>query len=380
MSDLFDEIERRAEARRGWSRRHFLGLGAAVGGAVFLGACGGDDDSASGGGGGGSGEKMDVDSITIANWGGTTSDGMVRAWAQPFTQKYGVQVKVVSPVDYGKVRTQVESKKVTWDWIDAEGWFPYGNPDLIEKLDHDYIGVQKADFVDGIPDAVRPDGLSSYLTAYVIAYNTEKKGAHPKNWQEFFDPKAVPGKRSIYNWPYGMVELALLGDGVAFDDLYPLDLDRAFNKMDSIRDDLMFFNTGAESQQQLISGAADFVSPWNNRVGYLAQGGLPVAIEWNQGLNINAFHVVIKGAGKAKRATEAYIKTAMDPKNQADMALYSGYAPTMKAALPMVDDKIRPHLVTTEENYAKTIGFIDDEWWGKNLTDVSAKWTDWASS
>jgi spermidine/putrescine-binding protein len=94
---------------------------------------------------------------------------------------------------------------------------------------------------------------------------------------------------------------------------------------------------------------------------------------------INAYHVVIKGS-KAKEATEAYIKTALDPKNQADMALYSGYAPTTKAGNDQVEDKLKPWLPTTEENFGKAVGFLDDEWWGENLGDVSEKWTEWASS
>lgn len=360
------------------SRRQLLGAGAAMGSAVVLGACG-DDEKPAAGGGGDSAQDLGVDAITIANWGGTTADGMMRAWAEPFTKQTGVKVNQVSPVDYGKVRSQVESDKVTWDWIDAEGWFPFGNPDLVEKLDMDFIGVTEADILDDIPSSVRPDGIASYVTAYVIAYSSERDGGHPKNWQEFFDPKAIPGKRSIYNWPYGMVDIVLLGDGVPYEDLYPLDLDRAFNKLDSMRDDLMFFNTGAESQQQLVSGSADFLSPWNNRVGYLAQGGLPVAIEWTDAMLIGAYHVVIKGS-KAKRATEQFIKTALEPQKQADMALYSGYAPTRKDAIDLVDEKVRPWLPTQEDNLGKSAGFLNDEWWGANLSDVSAKWTEWASS
>jgi putative spermidine/putrescine transport system substrate-binding protein len=166
---------------------------------------------------------------------------------------------------------------------------------------------------------------------------------------------------------------------VPYESLYPLDLDRAFNKLDSIRDDLMFFNTGAESQQQLVSGSADFLAMWNNRVGYLGQGGLPVAIEWNQNLRIRAYHVVIKGS-KAKKATEAFIQTALEPNAQAQMALWSGFAPSRVAGNALVEPKLRPWLPTEPENWQKGVGFLDDKWWGENLTKVSEKWTAWASS
>jgi putative spermidine/putrescine transport system substrate-binding protein len=382
-NDRIDEGELRMSGFADWadevSRRRFLGVGAAAVGSAVLFGCGSSGGGSKSSTGIAAASFDGVDSITIANWGGTTAEGMMRAWAAPFTKKTGIKVTQVSPVDYSKVRSQVESGNVTWDWIDAEGWFPFGEPDLLDTLDAAALGYKDSDFVEGLTDAIIPNGIASYLTSYVIGYKSDRKGAHPSNWEEFFDTKAVPGKRSIYNWPYGMVDIVLLGDGVPYEDLYPLDLDRAFNKLDSMRDDLMFFNTGAESQQQLVSGSADFLSPWNNRVGYLAQGGLPVAIEWTDAMLIGAYHVVIKGS-KAKRATEQFIKTALEPQKQADMALYSGYAPTRKDAIDLVDEKVRPWLPTQEDNLGKSAGFLNDEWWGANLSDVSAKWTEWASS
>ena len=52
-----------------------------------------------------------------------------------------------------------------------------------------------------------------------------------QGWRDFFDPAAVPGTRVTYDIAqYGLLEAALMGDGVAPGDLYPLDLDRAFDR------------------------------------------------------------------------------------------------------------------------------------------------------
>jgi putative spermidine/putrescine transport system substrate-binding protein len=106
---------------------------------------------------------------------------------------------------------------------------------------------------------------------------------------------------------------------------------------------------------------------------------MPVAIEWTDALRIRAYHVVIKGSPH-KKATEEFIKTALVPENQAEMALFSGYAPTLTAAMDKVDPKIRPYLPTEPANWAKGVGFMDDKWWGENLTKVTKRWTAWASS
>jgi putative spermidine/putrescine transport system substrate-binding protein len=365
------------------SRRRFLGLGAGLvvaGSSGLLAACG-DDGAGSAGTSAASGgaKNLGVDRLTLVNWGGTSSDAMVRAWVDPFKQATDLEVNVVSPTDYGKLKSQVDGGKVTWDVVDVEGFFMFQGADerLLEPLDMDVIGVSEADMVD-MPDPILKNGIVNYLTSYVIAYKADAK-AHPTSWEEFFDPAAVPGKRMIYNWPYGMVELALLGDGVPFDQLYPLDVDRAFKKLDSIKGDLAFWNTGAESQQALVSGTADFVVPWNNRAGYLISGGLPVAIEWADNLQIRGGMVVPKGAPGAKAGME-FIKTSLEPQRQAEMALGSGYGPVVKAANDLVDEKIRPTLSTTPENLEKSVGFIDDRWWAKNLTKVSEQWTNWAAS
>ena len=57
-----------------------------------------------------------------------------------------------------------------------------------------------------------------------------------------FDTKKFPGKRTFYKWSApGVIEIALLADGVPADKLYPLDLDRAFKKLDTIKSDIVWW-------------------------------------------------------------------------------------------------------------------------------------------
>ena len=46
-----------------------------------------------------------------------------------------------------------------------------------------------------------------------------------------------------------MFEFALMADGVKPDELYPLDLARATKKLETIKDDIVFWTSGAESQE-----------------------------------------------------------------------------------------------------------------------------------
>ncbi|MBA2697365.1 MAG: extracellular solute-binding protein [Nocardioidaceae bacterium] len=58
----------------------------------------------------------------------------------------------------------------------------------------------------------------------------------PATWVDFFDTKKFPGKRTFPKSIYaGTAEIALMADGASRDDLYLIDFDRAFAKLDETR-------------------------------------------------------------------------------------------------------------------------------------------------
>lgn len=360
----------------GISRRAVLGGALGIGGVAALAACGGAKSSTSSAK---AVEEFGIDSFSIATWGGTSEAAFLEAWGKPFTAATGLSIKT-NTIDYGKFKTQVDTGRLQWDWFDCETYFALGNSELFESMDYDRLGVSKDDFIEVPNDrgqVVTDVGFVNYWTSWVSAYRTDHAGPRPKSWEQFFDVGAIPGRRSVYNWPVGMVEIALLADGVAPEDLYPLDLDRAFAKYDSIRDDLVFWNTAAESQQFLVNKGADFVVTWNNRIGNLAKQGTPVAIEWEGNLRSFSSHTVPKGA-RSSEATYAWIQQSLDPANQAKLASFGGCAPTLKAAAELVDPEIRPWLNTEPEALEKSAGGLDEAWWGKNINDVTTAWYEWA--
>jgi putative spermidine/putrescine transport system substrate-binding protein len=310
--------------------------------------------------------------ITIANYGGSTGAGEQGSWGKKFTEMTGIEVKQAAPMDYGKFKAMVLAKNITWDWLDAEGFFPFGNEELLDPLDYGVVGVKREDLFD-LEDAMLPQALCSYLTSYALAYRTDHAGPVPSSWAEFFDTKAFPGKRSLYNFPYGMLEAALLGDGVDAKSLYPLDLDRAFKKIDSIKSDLVFWNTGAESQQYLVNGTVDFIVGWTTRLAHLAQTGVPVGIKWNQHLVIRSYHVLPKG-GPKRDAAMRFVAAAFDSEAQVRMAQLAGGAPTLRRAQDMIPSSLAPFLPTAPGNWEQRVA-LSDRWWGANLDRVEKEWT-----
>ena len=72
--------------------------------------------------------------------------------------------------------------------------------------------------------------------------------------------------RSLYKWANGSLEAALMADGVAGDALYPLDMDRALTKIQSIKEDSLYWGSGSEAHSMVVNGGGvyghDLAKPW----------------------------------------------------------------------------------------------------------------------
>lgn len=325
------------------------------------------------------GEAPPATTLTLVTWGGTTADGIKSAIADPFTKESGIATNVTEPVDYGKYTAMVQQNQVTWDWADLEAFFVIQHLDWWAPTDTSVVKIDQNDVIK-LPGSqgTGAQGLiptGSY--SFAIAYRTDTEKPHPTTWAQFFDTSAFPGKRAVYNSPYGMLEVALLADGVPYDQLYPLDVARAERKLDSVRGDLVFWNSGAELQQIMTSGEADYAFAWNNRIADIQKKGSPVAIEWNQNLQDGGFNVTAKN-GPHVTDTMKYFAFSSQPQIQADYAKTTGYSPAFKSAFALLPDADKPFYNAYPENMTKAAGSINLDWWGKNYDDVVARWTTWA--
>ncbi|NBN99433.1 MAG: ABC transporter substrate-binding protein, partial [Flavobacteriia bacterium] len=223
-----------------------------------------------------------ADQIVFTAWGGTTQDAQKKAFAQTFTSKTGVEVLQDGPTDYGKLKAMVESDNVTWDVVDVEMDFAIvaAKQGLLEPIDFNVVDKSKID-----PRFAADHFVGSFYYSFVIGYNKDVLKKAPQKWADLFDMATFPGKRTFYKWSApGALEIALLADGVTPEKLYPLDLDRAFKKLDTIKKNILWWGSGAESQQFLASGEAPIGMFWNGRIFAIQQEGGNVDTAWGQNL------------------------------------------------------------------------------------------------
>ncbi|SNT38699.1 putative spermidine/putrescine transport system substrate-binding protein [Actinomadura meyerae] len=343
-----------------------LAIASAAGLAVALSACGG-------------GSGASDSSLTVTMWGGAAQKAHVDSYFTPWAKTKNVTIKQDSPTDYAKIKAQVEAGKVSWGPTEVEPNFANTAcaAGLLEKLPQDILDKAKA---TGVAESqLGPCAIPILQYSFTIAYNSKTfSGAHPTTWAEFFDTQRFPGKRGF--WKYatgGMFEAALLADGVKPDQLYPLDIDRAFRKLESIKRDIVFFDTGDQMTQMLASGEAPLVQAWSGRIFQARQAGEKVANEWKDNLVSYDQIVVPKGYPNKDLAFE-WMRWFLDnPKAQAADAEASIYGPASEKALDLVPEAVRKELPGFPANAQGSAGLVDYGYWAENYDGVTERLNAW---
>ena len=313
-----------------------------------------------------------AEEMVFTSWGGTTQDAQKKAWVESFQKETGITVKLDGPTDYGKLKAMVDSGNVDWDVVDVEGDFAVAaaKQGLLEPLDFSVIKKGELD-----PRFTGADYVGSFYYSFALGYNKgAMNGKEPKTWADLFDEKTYPGKRTFYKWSApGVLEIALLADGVAPDKLYPLDLDRAFKKLDTIKSDIVWWSGGAQSQQLLASGEAPLGAFWNGRVFSVQKDEPDVGLSWNQNLTAADYLVVPKGA-KHKAAAMKFLAEATAPKPQATFAELTNYAPIDTASAKLMPPT---QAATLPDRHTDGQINLDMNYWAAHRDEIATRWYAW---
>jgi putative spermidine/putrescine transport system substrate-binding protein len=315
------------------------------------------------------------DQITFVSQGGAYQKAQTVAILDPAAKKLDITVNQDSiPDAWPVIKTQVASGKPTWDVVDVPTGYCLrgGEQGLIEKLD-----FAKLPNAAAMPENYR----SPYSVAYefyssVLAYSQTKypAGAAPDSWADFWDVKKFPGRRALRNHPLATLEAALMADGVAPDKLYPLDVDRAFKKLEEIKPYItVWWTSGAQSAQLLNDGEVDMVMAWNGRVSALAGEGAKVGFTYNQGILQNTSLCILKDAPNLPTAVR-FLNEAVDPVNQANLPLHIDYGPANPKAFEtgVIKPERVAQLPSAPEN-ARKQALMSYAWWSSPAGEAAEK-------
>ncbi len=314
--------------------------------------------------------------ITVASGGGVYQDAQRAAFFAPTAEKMGITILEASTNGLPEIRVQVQSGAPSWDIANtaAEECAIGSKEGLFEPLDP---AVVISDGID--PLLVGPDWIANLYYSTVMAWNTEtigEDGVVPQSWADFYDTDKFPGDRAIYDHPRGNLEAALLADGVKPEDLYPLDVERAFKKLEEIKPDItVWWASGAQSAQLLKDGEVDLIQIWNGRAAAAINDGAPGAFNYEQGIMMADCFVIPKGAPNKDLAMKA-LGYFVAPEQQALLPLHIAYGPINSKAFDVpgvLTDEMKANVNSSPENAAKQI-VLDVAWWGDNGAEMMERW------
>ncbi len=303
--------------------------------------------------------------IVLANAGGDAASAMQKVLAEPYTKAVPATKVVVDgtlPAS-AKIKAMVEAKHTTWDICDRNlpAALELGEQGLLEPIDYTIVDKAKVR-----PEHAAKWGCGSYIFSNVIAYQAGAFGGRkPMTWKDFWNVKDFPGKRGLRKHIDGQLEAALLADGVAPKDLYPLDLKRALSKIKEIKPHCIFWSSGAESQQILRDKEVVMANLWNTRASVLRrESKQQVDFHFNEALLWVGAWIVPKN-NPAGKDVFRFMASTQDPAKQVELFKLLGNGPINPAASTLVPDDLKVIDPGSAENYAKQVQ-VSAEWYAKN--------------
>ncbi len=314
--------------------------------------------------------------LVICAAGGAFADAVKKCFISPFEKETGIKVTFVSPWNFAKLKAMVDSKNVEWDIMEnpPETRHRALKEGLLEQLDYSKIPRSKG----CIPEGIQPYwmGLVYYATNY--CYNTKaySKEHHPRTSVDFWDIKKFPGRRSIRNTPVGNLEIALLADGVPRDKIYPIDVDRAFKKLDEIKPHIaVWWKEGAQPAQLLTDKEVDLATVMNGRAFAVYSQGGPIGLEWGDGfLQMSAWSIP-KGA-KNKENAHKFLNFFLKGDLWEPFLRIMPYPGPAKDIYKYIPADLAKEMPTYPENYKKMV-YVNDEWWANNIEKMRERWDKW---
>jgi putative spermidine/putrescine transport system substrate-binding protein len=318
--------------------------------------------------------------VVFAGWGGTIIKSERAFYFDAFEKATGIKVIEVTDINLAKLKTMAETSNAEWDLVQSLGlWLPQtvASGSLWEPVDYAAVDT------DGIPEALKQKwGVGVQTFASTLSYNTNSfpAGKGPTSWAELFDLSKFPGKRGMYNSPRETLEIALMADGVAADKLYPLDVERAFKRLDQIKKDIVWWDKYPQGANLLASGeyAASLSSQDVVRELLAEDASTPLYQLWNPapaGLMSTDFLSIPRGA-KHKANAEKLMSWMLNAQHQADYAKTTHIGPSNAKALDMLDPQTREGLPTYHFQKGELIS-RNDVFWAENIVPLTERFNAW---
>lgn len=322
--------------------------------------------------------------LTVAMFTSPLGEVLKTAVVQPFEKESKLSVLSDSrDWGIGAIRAKIEANKNVWDLITVE------DAEAIQGCDDGYFAKLDKSRIPAVADFdLMDDRLECALPfvyySTVLAYDKKKTSEEPTSWAALWDLKKWPGKRGMNKTPLGTLELALLADGVAIDDVYkmlgtPEGIDRAFKKLDQLKPDIVWWQNPGQSRQMLANGDVSMSVTYDNGIRFFnkTQGTNFGFVRNGSILQIN-YWVIVDGSKNVDKAYQ-FLNYASKPEAQAAVTNNLAISTPNRKAMDFVSDDLKPYLTPNPENLKDALRF-NAQFWVDNYDVINQRFDAWVGS
>jgi putative spermidine/putrescine transport system substrate-binding protein len=311
---------------------------------------------------------------------GTLQNGLTSTVLAEFERRTGAKVRFDSfCCGIAKLQAMQQSGNVIWTVVQfatvtdlrlAE------KNEMLEKIDTSIVPLDQLE-----PSGHDEYAIYAYPYAAVIAWNTRKwpvAGKHPTKIDDIFNTTDFPGKRCLYKYPQfgGTLEAALLAAGVAPDKLYPLDMQTAFKQLDKIRNDIVWWTSGSQGVQQLVSGACQIALVWNGPLSdAIRQNNAPLAMAWGHAVWDYTPVTIPKGTNSLKAALGILRLMITDRAAQEEFVKQTAYLMTPLKDQVNIPADVKPWVLAGDNR--KDAILENDDYYTNNISELLKKFNTW---
>ena len=324
--------------------------------------------------------------VTIFSYGGIYKKAMYEAFCNPFTKKTGIPIQYQEPYSFAKLRAMHEAKAQQIDAVLAVtndillvNQFKMATPIDWSVVDRNALTAEQLS---------NPNMIGFVTQSNPLCYNKKKwPGAeHPNSWADFWNVEKFPGRRALRRThPLHMIEGALLADGVKESDFYPIDLDRAFRKLDQIKPHIkVWWSDNSQAQQLMAQQEVDLIYMANGRASEsIIDNKVPFQIIWNQAIGddgrFQGWYVPM-GSPNPQGGMK-FLDIIGRAETQAVFARMTYYSPQNARAYALLSEDVKKELPMSPDN-RKVVHLLNYEWWSKdrNYEKAQRRFEAWLQS
>jgi putative spermidine/putrescine transport system substrate-binding protein len=319
--------------------------------------------------------------LVIGGWGGRFTEATQEYLTGPFSEETGIEAEFVDAPgeQVARLSAMVQSDRVEWDAVDSL------DPSAAFVAFHEGLAAEmpdevRAELEEYVPaDRITEYGMTFSSNAFVLGCNEDVAEACPSTPEEFFDLNRFPGDRAMIDRPFIALTYALAADGVAPEDMFPMDLDRAFNKLGEIKDAVkVWYSAGDQMEQIVRDEQVSMGLLWSGRAYNVLDQGTNLAISWEGAVHEPGQWFVVADSENQEAAWDLITHIASNPEGQGTWSSEMSYGIANLDAFDLMGEEEASRLPDWPENYEKSI-VPDFDWYAENRDEIESRWVEFIS-